>query len=126
MSTIKAGAVKLKRAYEPAEPTDGTRILVDRLWPRGVKKEDAAIDQWLQDLAPSSELRKWFSHDPARWDEFRERYAAELIQHPDQLKEMRALVRNGPVTLVYSAHDEAHNNAVVLRDFILEHAKQTQ
>jgi len=126
MSTIKAGAVKLKRAYEPAEPTDGTRILVDRLWPRGVKKEDAAIDQWLQDLAPSSELRKWFSHDPARWDEFRERYAAELSQHPDQLKEMRALARNGPITLVYSAHDEAHNNAVVLRDFILEHAKQAQ
>ena len=124
-TTIKAGDVKLKRAYVPAEPTDGTRILVDRLWPRGVKKEDAAIEQWLKDLAPSTGLRNWFGHDPARWEEFRERYAAELSQNTDQLEQLRALARKGPVTLVYSAHDEAHNNAVALRDFILGPKKKT-
>lgn len=120
MSTaIKAGNVKLKRAYEQPEAGDGVRILVDRLWPRGVKKEDAAIDQWMKDLAPSMELRKWFGHDPARWEEFRERYAKEVNEHPDQLEQLRALARQGPVTLVYSAHDEEHNDAVVLRGLIL-------
>jgi uncharacterized protein YeaO (DUF488 family) len=120
MSTaIKAGNVKLKRAYEQAESEDGIRILVDRLWPRGVKKEDAAIDQWMKELAPSTELRKWFGHDPARWEEFRKRYAAEVSGHPEQLQQLRALARKGPVTLVYSAHDEEHNDAVVLRELIL-------
>jgi uncharacterized protein YeaO (DUF488 family) len=120
MSTaIKAGNVKLKRAYEQAESEDGIRILVDRLWPRGVKKEDAAIDQWMKDLAPSTELRKWFGHDPARWEEFRKRYAAEVNGHPEQLQQLRALARKGTVTLVYSAHDEEHNDAVALRDLIL-------
>jgi uncharacterized protein YeaO (DUF488 family) len=123
VSTIKAGNVRLKRAYEAAEPTDGIRILVDRLWPRGVSKDEAAVDQWVKDVAPSTELRKWFGHDPGRWDEFRKRYVAELEQHPDQIKELRELVRKGPVTLVYSAHDEAHNDAVVLRDFILGRVK---
>jgi uncharacterized protein YeaO (DUF488 family) len=120
MSTaIKAGNVKLKRAYEQVESEDGIRILVDRLWPRGVKKEDAAIDQWMKDLAPSTELRKWFGHDPARWEEFRKRYAAEVNGQPEQLQQLRALARKGTVTLVYSAHDEEHNDAVALRDLIL-------
>ena len=120
MSTaIKAGNIKLKRAYDPPEPTDGTRILVDRLWPRGVKKEDAAIDEWMKDIAPSTDLRKWFGHDPERWEEFCERYAKEVSQHSEQLKQLRELAHKGPITLVYSAHDEAHNDAVALRNFIL-------
>ena len=118
-TTIKAGNIKLKRAYEQPEAADGIRVLIDRLWPRGVKKGDAAIDQWMKELSPSTELRNWFGHDPARWDEFRERYAAEVSQHPDQLKQLRALAGEGTVTLVYSAHDEEHNNAVALREFIL-------
>ena len=118
-TTIKAGNIKLKRAYEQPEAADGIRVLVDRLWPRGVKKVDAAIDQWMKELSPSTELRNWFGHDPARWDEFRERYAAEVSQHPDQLRQLRALAGEGTVTLVYSAHDEEHNNAVALRGFIL-------
>ena len=118
-TTIKAGNIKLKRAYEQPEAADGIRVLIDRLWPRGVKKVDAAIDQWMKELSPSTELRNWFGHDPARWDEFRERYAAEVSQHPDQLRQLRALAGEGTVTLVYSAHDEEHNNAVALRGFIL-------
>ena len=118
-TTIKAGNIKLKRAYEQPEAADGIRVLIDRLWPRGVKRGDAAIDQWMKELSPSTELRNWFGHDPARWDEFRERYAAEVSQHPDQLRQLRALAGEGTVTLVYSAHDEEHNNAVALRGFIL-------
>ena len=116
---IAAGHVKLKRAYEPSSPDDGTRVLVDRLWPRGVRKDDAAVDLWLKELAPSTELRKWFGHDPVRWQEFRERYAAEVRQHPELVDQLRDLARKGPVTLVYSAHDEAHNDAVVLRSLVL-------
>jgi len=119
MSTIKATNIKLKRAYDPAEPTDGIRILVDRLWPRGVNKADAALDLWEKELAPSVALRKWFGHDPARWEEFCARYEAEVSQHPEELKQLRALARKSLVTLVYSAHDELHNNAVVLRRIIL-------
>ena len=120
MSTrIKSGHVRLKRAYEPPAPDDGTRVLVDRLWPRGVRKDDAAVDLWLKELAPSTELRKWFGHDPVRWQEFRERYAAEVRQHPGLVDQLRDLARKGHVTLVYSAHDEAHNDAVVLRSLVL-------
>jgi uncharacterized protein YeaO (DUF488 family) len=120
MSTaIKAGNIKLKRAYDPPEPSDGTRILVDRLWPRGVKKEDAAIDEWMKDIAPSDDLRKWFGHDPERWEEFCERYTEEVRQRSEQLRQLRELAHKGPITLVYSAHDEAHNNAVALRNLIL-------
>lgn len=111
--------VRLKRAYEHPAPGDGKRILVDRLWPRGVKKESAAIDQWAKGLAPSTELRKWFGHDPARWPEFRRRYIAELRQHYQQISELRRLVRRGTITLVYSAHDELHNDAIVLRDVLV-------
>ena len=116
---IPAANVRLKRAYEPPSPEDGTRILVDRLWPRGVSKAHAALDEWMKDIAPSTELRKWFGHDPAKWDEFRRRYAAELRQHADLLEQLRALAQKGPVTLVYSAHDEAHNDAVELRNVLL-------
>ncbi len=120
MSTrIPAGNVRLKRAYEPPAAQDGTQILIDRLWPRGVSKADAALDQWMKDAAPSTKLRKWFGHDPARWDEFRHRYAEELHRNAEPLSQLRSLARQGPVTLVYSAHDEAHNDAIVLRDLLL-------
>jgi uncharacterized protein YeaO (DUF488 family) len=116
---VAARNVRLKRGYEPAEATDGTRILVDRLWPRGVSKERAALDQWMKEIAPSTELRKWFGHDPHRWVEFCRRYSDELHQNAGLLSELRSLARHGPVTLVYSAHDELHNDAIVLRDVIL-------
>jgi uncharacterized protein YeaO (DUF488 family) len=116
---IKVENIKLKRAYERPTGADGTRILVDRLWPRGVKKVEAAIDEWIKDIAPSTALRKWFGHDPARWEEFRRRYTAEVHRHPDQLSRLRMLARQGPITLVFSAHDEVHNDAVALRDVLL-------
>jgi uncharacterized protein YeaO (DUF488 family) len=116
---VSAGNVKLKRAYEPPTADDGTRILIDRLWPRGITKERAAIDQWMKDISPSTELRKWFGHDPARWDEFRRRYSKEVHQHAKLLDQLRSLAREGPITLVYSAHDEKHNDAVELRELIL-------
>lgn len=113
--------VKLKRAYETPAADDGIRVLVDRLWPRGIKKSEAAIDYWLKELAPSTELRKWFGHDPARWSEFRRRYVAEIEQHRDELDRLRGLMSEGTITLVYSAHDETHNDAVVLGEMLLEH-----
>jgi uncharacterized protein YeaO (DUF488 family) len=116
---IPARRVRLKRAYLPVAATDGTRILIDRLWPRGVRKSVAAIDLWLKDIAPSTALRKWFDHDPARWPEFRRRYALELRGHHDELAGLRALARRKTVTLVFAARDELHNDAVVLRDVLL-------
>lgn len=116
---IPANHVKLKRAYEPAAETDGTRILVDRLWPRGISKAQAAVDQWRKEIAPSTELRQWFGHDPARWQEFLRRYRRELQEHAAALDELRTLARQGTITLVYAAHDEAHNDAVVLREVLL-------
>ncbi len=113
-----AGHIRVKRVYEPAAPDDGTRILVDRLWPRGLSKADAAVDRWLKDVAPSTELRRWFGHDPERWPEFRTRYARELQQHADALGELRTLARKQVVTLLYGARDELHNDAVVLRDVL--------
>jgi uncharacterized protein YeaO (DUF488 family) len=110
--------IRLKRAYEPPAAGDGTRVLVDRLWPRGVRKPDLAIDRWLKEVAPSTELRRWFAHDPARWAEFRRRYAAELAATPEPLEELRRLAQAGPLTLVYAARDEAHNDAVLLRDLL--------
>jgi uncharacterized protein YeaO (DUF488 family) len=112
--------VRLKRAYEPATPADGHRILVDRLWPRGLRKEHAALDEWLKDLAPSDSLRKWFRHDPRRWGEFEERYRRELDVESARarLGELVRRAKVGTVTLVYSAHDELHNNAVVLKEEI--------
>lgn len=116
---IAAGQVRLKRAYEPADAHDGMRILIDRLWPRGLSKQTAALDLWLKEVAPSTELRKWFGHDPARWPEFQRRYAEELRQQPAPLAQLRELARKGKVTLVYSAHDEEHNDAVVLQRLLL-------
>jgi uncharacterized protein YeaO (DUF488 family) len=116
---IAAGNVRLKRAYEPPAPEDGERILVDRLWPRGVSKADAALDAWMKDIAPSTGLRQWFAHDPARWETFRDRYAEELRDHADLVEQLRERARRGPITLVYSAHDAEHNDAVVLRDIVL-------
>jgi uncharacterized protein YeaO (DUF488 family) len=119
--SIPARRVRLKRAYLPATTADGARVLVDRLWPRGVRKSAAAIDRWVKDVAPSTALRKWFAHVPARWPEFRGRYAAELHHHRDELAELRALARRKRVTLVFAAHDERHNHAVVLRRVLLGH-----
>jgi uncharacterized protein YeaO (DUF488 family) len=116
---IHAAGIQLKRAYEPPTRDDGVRILIDRLWPRGMTKESAAIDEWFKDVAPNTELRQWFGHDPARWQEFRRRYARELRQNPEHLSKLRERARQGRVTLVFSAHDEAHNDAVVLRDLLL-------
>lgn len=110
--------IHLKRAYSPPTAADGTRILVDRLWPRGLRKADAAIDRWLKDVAPSTELRRWFGHDPARWTAFRRRYRAELSHETELLNELRTMARKGPLTLVYAARDELHNEAVVLRDVL--------
>jgi uncharacterized protein YeaO (DUF488 family) len=112
--------VRLKRAYEPAEATDGYRVLVDRLWPRGVSKEKARLDEWARELAPSSELRTWFGHDPARFDEFRRRYLDELGAQGDKLAALRERASGGTLTLVYAARDSEHNDAVVLAD-VLRH-----
>src|SRR5579872_5762138 len=112
---IKVKNVRLKRAYDRPTAADGTRILIDRLWPHGVKKADADIDQWLKDIAPTTALRKWFGHDPARWRKFCRRYAVEVRAHPEQLSLLRGLARRGRITLVYSARDEVHNDAVALK-----------
>ena len=116
---IAATNVKLKRAYDPPAASDGTRILIDRLWPRGVSKANAAIDQWDKSIAPSTMLRNWFRHDPARWQEFRRRYADEIHRHREQLDELRARAQSGRITLVFAAHDKIHNHAIVLRDILL-------
>jgi uncharacterized protein YeaO (DUF488 family) len=107
--------IKIKRAYVAPEKDDGTRILVDRLWPRGLTKRKAKIDLWLKDLAPSAELRKWFGHDPGKWKEFQVRYAAELKSKKAQLEILKQKAAEGPVTLIYGAKDELHNEAVVLQ-----------
>jgi uncharacterized protein YeaO (DUF488 family) len=116
---VPARNVRLKRAYEPAEAKDGRRVLVDRLWPRGVSKARADLDQWMKEIAPSTDLRKWFGHDPHRWAEFCRRYSNELHQNATLLSQLRSLAQKSPMTLVYGAHDEIHNDAVVLRDVIL-------
>jgi len=110
--------IKVKRVYEPPAPDDGKRFLVDRLWPRGVKKEALRLDGWLKDVAPSDGLRKWFGHDPAKWDEFRRRYFAELEAKPEAWEPLLEAARAGDVTLLFSARDEAHNNAVALKAFL--------
>lgn len=112
-----AGKLKLKRAYEPAEAGDGRRVLVDRIWPRGVSKDEAHVDLWLKEVAPSTALRKWFGHDPARWSEFRERYFKELRANP-AVENLRQIMAAGPVTLVYGAKDTQHNQAVALAEFL--------
>lgn len=110
--------IRLKRAYEKPEPEDGIRILVDRLWPRGLTKETAAIDLWLKEVAPSTELRKWFGHDPKKWRNFRSRYRTELGQHRAPLQLIKSKAKEGMVTLIYGARDEEHNEAVVLKEVL--------
>jgi uncharacterized protein YeaO (DUF488 family) len=117
--------IRLKRAYEPPQRGDGLRVLVDRLWPRGVSKARARIDHWLKEIAPSTALRKWFHHDPGRWQEFVNRYLRELEENPAAVDELRALARRGTVTLVFSAKDEQRNQAVVLRDYLAASRQRT-
>ena len=112
--------LRVKRIYEDPAPDDGARVLVDRLWPRGVSKSRGQLDAWLREIGPSDELRKWFGHDPSRWDEFADRYAAELDKKPELVEELEALATNGRVTLLYSARDEHHNQAVVLESYLKE------
>ena len=110
--------VRVKRVYDPPDARDGARVLVDRLWPRGARKDEAKLTLWLKDIAPSDELRRWFGHDPARFDEFSRRYRAELAANQDAVSRIEDLVKAGPVTLLYAAHDEEHNNARVLADYL--------
>lgn len=110
--------IQLKRVYDAAAKSDGKRFLVERLWPRGVKKEALPVEAWLRDVSPSAGLRKWFSHDPAKWPEFRRRYFQELKAHPEAWEPLLAAARRGRVTLVYSSHDTEHNNAVALKGFL--------
>jgi uncharacterized protein YeaO (DUF488 family) len=119
---IVAANVKLKRAYEAHGAGDGARILIARLWPRGVMKANAAVDLWAKDIAPSTALRRWFGHDPARWQEFRRRYSEEIHRHRARLDELRTLAQRGRITLVFAAHDEIHNDAIVLSDILLGRA----
>jgi uncharacterized protein YeaO (DUF488 family) len=112
--------IKLKRAYDPAEPTDGFRVLVDRLWPRGVSKEKAHIDVWLRDIAPSTELRKWFGHDPQKWREFQRRYGAELKTKTPLLKKLLADAAGRDITLVYASREQQYNNVTVLKEVLQE------
>ena len=115
--------LKLKRVYEPSDKNDGTRILVDRLWPRGMTKAKAGVDIWLKELAPSAGLRKWFGHDPDKWTEFKKRYRAELEENDEQLARLREEIKKGAVTLLYGAKDEEHNDAVALAEFLRNQKK---
>jgi uncharacterized protein YeaO (DUF488 family) len=115
--------IQLKRAYDPAGRTDGARFLVERLWPRGVKKTSLKIKDWLKEAGPSTELRKWFSHDPGKWDEFRRRYFDELKANPAAWQPVLRAARHGTVTLIYSSHDTEHNNAVALQEFLQRHLR---
>ena len=119
-------SIRVKRIYEVPTPDDGFRVLVDRIWPRGITKATAAVDLWMKGVAPSSELRQWFGHDPARWEEFRRRYHGELGARQDLLAELQAHAAKGRLTLVFSAHDAAHNQAVVLREALEGKASPTQ
>lgn len=120
--TVPAGHVQVKRAYEAPAKEDGKRVLVDRVWPRGVKKEALKLESWAKEVAPTTELRRWFGHDPEKWPEFRKRYREELRDdaHREALDSIRALAGAGCVTLVYSARDEAHNQALVIRELLVE------
>ena len=110
--------IKIKRVYEQPDKKDGERILVDRLWPRGLTKEKAGVDLWLKEIAPSTELRKWFDHDPEKWQRFRGRYETEIRHKDDLIKILRQKAREGTITLIYGARDERHNEALVLKQFL--------
>jgi uncharacterized protein YeaO (DUF488 family) len=113
--------ISLKRAYDSASQDDGVRILVERLWPRGVKKETLQLDAWLKEVAPSTELRQWFGHDPTNWTRFQQEYFAELDAKPEALEPILKAARRGRVTLIFSSHDATHNNAVALKTYIATH-----
>lgn len=116
--------IQIKRAYEPPEASDGFRILVDRMWPRGLSKEHLRLDMWLRDIAPSSPLRKWFGHDPAKWDQFKANYLEELANNPGSIELfLQAAKGQAKVTLVYGAKDPLHNQAVILQEFLQQHRK---
>lgn len=121
-----AQRVRVKRVYRAARVSDGMRVLVDRLWPRGVAKERARLSCWMKDIAPSDDLRRWFHHNPDQWAEFRARYGTELAEKDDLLRELAGYARQGVVTLLYASKDEAHNNAVVLRDHLRERLKRNR
>lgn len=125
VTKILPANIAMKRAYDPPDEADGVRVLVDRLWPRGLTKKSAAIDQWPKDVTPSTELRKWFHHDPDRWDEFRRRYLVELKDKGSELDELRKLAQAGPITLIYAARDTPHLHATVLRDVLLGASAKT-
>jgi len=110
--------LKIKRVYDPVSPDDGKRVLVDRLWPRGIKKEKAQIDEWLKEISPSNELRKWYSHDPAKWTEFKERYQKELAEKSELLKKIKAEAKKQTVTLLFSTKELELNNAVALKEIL--------
>jgi uncharacterized protein YeaO (DUF488 family) len=110
--------IKLKRVYEPVSRTDGTRILVERLWPRGLSKERVQVAAWLKEAGPSTELRQWFNHDPLKWSQFRTRYFRELDSRPDAWRPIVTAAKRGTVTLLYSSHDEEHNNAIALQEYL--------
>lgn len=111
-------AIRIKRVYDDADPADGYRVLIDRLWPRGVSRERAKLDEWARELAPSDELRRWFDHDPKRFQEFASRYRSELSQRAEQLQALRQRSKSGPVTILYGARDTEHNDAVVLAELL--------
>lgn len=110
--------IRCERAYDAPEKPEGYRVLVDRLWPRGIKKEKLALDEWLKEIAPSTELRKWFAHDVAKWDEFKHRFRAELDEHKPQLEALLQQAGNQPLVLVFAAKDTEHNNAVVIQEYL--------
>jgi uncharacterized protein YeaO (DUF488 family) len=110
--------IRLKRAYEKPASDDGLRVLVERLWPRGLTKERAAVDLWMKDVAPSPELRRWYDHDPSKWDEFQKRYLAELRHNAGMLEQLREKCRGKPVTFVYAARDEQRNSALILKNYL--------
>jgi len=113
--------IKIRRVYDAEGPDEGYRVLIDRLWPRGISKEKAAWKEWMRDIAPSNELRKWYSHDPVKWDEFRKKYRAELVSKQEELKKLRQLeIKHQTLTLLYSAKEKELNNAVALREFLIE------
>ncbi|MGR9173708.1 DUF488 domain-containing protein [Rhizobium sp. KDH_Rht_773_N] len=118
--TVGPERIKTKRIYEPKADADGARLLVDRIWPRGVSKEHAALDAWLKDVAPSNELRHWFNHEPKRWEEFCRRYTSELQQKGEEVSQVLDFAMKGNVTLLYAASDDEHNNAVALRAFLIQ------
>ncbi len=118
--------IQVKRAYDPVSPHDGARFLVERLWPRGVRKENLHIEAWLKEVAPSTELRKWFQHDPTKWEAFRQRYFRELDKHRGVWESLLTRARRESVTLIYSARDTEHNNAVALQEFLEKHMTRSE